>query len=188
MVKLKLTILFSVFILAVSAQEKVDKYYCANLGQSFNIRASTNPDNKPILYLEVFSGILKDRYYFKFDKNHSAFIEALLKAKAKFTEWKKTVKENDVSYTIKEMDVAFPIVEVWMYDSFEKKFTYLETLNLRPIFSVLGNKECRLQLSASSELLSETAYSIVLVKEREFDKLASKVSAENLLLKLAKAK
>lgn len=188
MKKFTLTILFIIQATLTIAQEKIDTYYSSWLGRDFNIRAINGNNDKPILYLEVFNGILHDRYYFKIDNELISFIAALSQAKSKFLDWKQVVNDNDVSYTTKPMDIVFPSVVVCWYDSFEKKFTFLERLNLKPIFNVTNNGECRFQLSALSDLSNGQAYSVILSNAKEFNKLISKISSETLLSKLAKSK
>ena len=188
MVRVKLIILFLILPLLSFAQDKIDDYYSSELGRKFNIRASSDQINQPTIYLEVFTGILKDTHYFKLGNERTAFIKALEQAKIQFVSWKNSVKENNVSHALKRMDITFPLVEIYAYDGIDQTFKYLETLELKPIFSVLGNNQCRFQLSAVSTLSNELAYSILFTKEKEFNKLSSKISAEIVLRKIEMVK
>ena len=185
MQKITLIIILTALSTFAIAQEKISTYHASNLDRIFNIRAIIGNNNNPILYLEVFSGILHDRYYFKIDNELGDFISALSEAKEKFLDWKKIVKTNNVSYTLKPMGITFPHVAVYWYDSFDKQFTFIERLNLMPAFSATNSK-CEFELLALSGLSKDQAYSITLSTDKEFNKLISKISPETLLSKLAK--
>lgn len=179
------TIFFIMFMAAAFAQEKIDTYKSAILYRNFNIRAKLDSNKKAILYLEVFNGILVDKYYFKIEDNLPFFVDALTQAKSKFLEWKKYSKENKINQAIKPMDIVFPSVSIYFYDSFDKKFTYIEDLELMPIFNVTGYNDFRFQLSALSVLVEDQAYSIILTRAKEFDKLITRISPDRLLAKLS---
>ena len=182
---MKLFTLFAVLSISVSAQEKVGTYNSSSLRREFNIR-TISENNTPILYLEVFNGLLQDRYYFKVDELAS-FIDALSQTRSTFVSWQKIAKGNNYPITTKGMNISFPVISVYWYDSFDKKFTFLENLNLMPIFTV-SNRECRFQLSALSAIVKDQAYSVVLSNAKEFDKLISNISPDALKTKLYKLK
>ena len=185
--KYNLTVLFVMFVLTTFAQEKIGTYYSSDLKQTFKIKAASASSDKPVLLLEIYGGILKDSYYLKLDQELTLFIEALSRAKAKYSEWKKIAKDNNVDFTTKLMDVSFPPVSVFWYDSFENKYTFIESLNLLPGFNV-SNRTYTFRLSALSTRLENQAYSITMSNEKEFDKLISKISPEYLLNKLDQTK
>jgi len=184
-IPLLLAILF--FSITGKTQEKIDTYEQSLTQVHFNIRANFDDNNKPILFLEVFSGI-RDRYYIKLDENLIQFIEAISKSKTTFLEWKQIAKDNQVEYTIKPMNILFPMVEVYEYDSFDKTYQIIERVQLLAGFCVYTYSGGSFSLGALSNVYKNRSYNIEFNNSKQFDKFITKISPESIKSKLNKRK
>ena len=110
----KLLLLFSMLILTCSvyAEQTVGKYQNTYFGKEFEIEAAQKNDKLQSVYIGIEAKDAKYAFISVDGKDLELFKVALELVKAKYLDWMKVAKENNVTEMDKEFDIKFPSVSV----------------------------------------------------------------------------
>ncbi len=162
------------------AQEKIGFYTCSYFDKELSVEYS---DKFKEYYIQIMGENESTLIYFTIKKvKIENFRQALADTKAKYVEWTKVAKDNDVDKYDKDMDISFPTGGGAWYGS-KWWFTFSATPD--PRFLVTNGKYLCLLFSgkkftaSSNEYIDEKAYWVFSSPE-EIDELITLLSEESL--------
>lgn len=182
---MKKVVLFIVSMLmatTVFAEKVVGTYTMAETSK--DIEAAF--DNKGVLkvFIEVLGEYKNDKVMIKIDgeQDLNEFIAQLKYCKAKFIEWDKVAKANNVTDYTKKYDVTFPNIEVWWRGS--KWFSTFKRNLFKPIFMVGDDGKSSFGVGGKAtdwdnEYIDQQWY-LILMSSAEFDSLINALNPEKI--------
>lgn len=131
MKKFIVALLILVCSLPMLAETQVGSYTMA--GKDKRIEAYIDKKGNLKVFIEIVGEHSKEEVSLKLDGagNVSEFVSSLILAKAKFVEWDKVAKDNQVTDMNKAIDIKFPNCEIWWrgtkyYSSYAHDFVRLK--------------------------------------------------------------
>ncbi len=189
MKKTILLILVSIlFSLSVAAQEKFTTYDNVYGKKTYDIQLSLKDTDKFTLYIDAMSldKLHKTGGFMVDNKKHQGFIDALSQAKAKYQEWVKTAKDNNVNELDKEMKIKSRVAGFFLYGG-DWHFQYM--VNLTFDFKILesgGETEYLLIVrsgkmqSSSNQFMDVDGVVLVFSSDIEIEEFTSAISLEKI--------
>jgi hypothetical protein len=189
MKKIFLLLFIMLFAVCAKAQQTVDRYQNTYFGKEFEIEATQENDK----IQKVFIGIeAKDAMYafISLDgKDLELFKTALELVKAKYLNWVKVAKDNNVTEIDKEFDIKFPSVTI-AWSGSEWWFSFGQRVKMR--FLILDSGKmiavwAPKVTSSSNRYIDEQIY-FAFEGAEDFDSLISQLNYQAILDQLLNKK
>jgi len=175
------------------AQEKFTTYDNTYFGKTYDIKLSLEEED---LYIDAMAlDELYDKGGLRISKEQRQdFLNAIAEAKAKYKEWVKTAKENNVRELNKSMNIESKVGGYFLYGS-DWKFQL--SVNLTFDFQILEDEgELKYLLifrtgelkSSSNEHLKVDGFLLVFSSVNEIDAFTNKISSQKINAFIAKPK
>lgn len=187
----KSLLLFTVILLTfcVKAEQTVGKYQNTYFGKEFEIEAAQKNDAIKSVYIGIEAKDTKDAFISVDGNDLESFKNALELVKAKYLDWVKVAKENNVTEMDKEFDIKFPSVTIAWFGS-KWWFSFGQRIKMR--FLILNSGKMVAVwtpkvTSSSNRYIDEQVY-FALEGEEDFDSLISQLNYQNILAQLLNKK
>ncbi len=174
---------------SVYAEQTVGKYQNTYFGKEFEIEAAQKNDKLQSVYIGIEAKDAKYAFISVDGKDLELFKVALELVKAKYLDWMKVAKENNVTEMDKEFDIKFPSVSVawsgskWWFSFGQKIKMRFLILDSGKMIAVWAPKVT----SSSNRYIDEQIY-FALEGEEDFDSLLSQLNYQAILDQLLNKK
>ncbi len=170
------------------SQEKMTSYDNSYIEKTYDISTYFPDNNKFTLYIDALS---IDEYYEKTGfrithKQYEDFVQAIKKAKIKYSEWVQTAIENEVTDMDKQMSISCKVGgyfyggDEWKFDDFVSPiFNFRITDNSGESRHMLVVLSGTLNSSTNSYIDAKGA-ALVFMNEGEIDSFLEKISIEEI--------
>lgn len=187
----RIFLLISIMILAVcaKAEQTVGKYQNTYFGKEFEIEAALKNDKIQSVYIGIEAKDAKHAFIAIDGKDLESFKTALELVKAKYLDWVKVAKGNNVTEMDKEFDIKFPSVTI-AWSGSKWWFSFGQRVKMR--FLILDNGKmiavwAPKVTSSSNRYIDEQIY-FALEGAEDFDNLLSQLNYQTILDQLLNKK
>lgn len=187
----KIFLLLISIILSCSAyaEQTVGRYQNTYFGKEFEIEAAQENDKLQSVYIGIEAKDAKKAFISVDGKDLELFKTALELVKAKYLDWVKVAKENNVTEMDKVFDIKFPSVTIawsgskWWFSFGQKIKMRFLILDSGKMIAVWAPKVT----SSSNRYIDEQIY-FALEGQEDFDNLISQLNYQNILDQLLNTK
>lgn len=183
--KVMMTTLMMCLMTMVSfGQEKYTTYDNLYVEKAYEVSISHKDNGKYTLYVDMFSmdklskrgGIIMN------EKEHDLFLSTLNEAKAKYTEWVNTAKENNVTDLSKSMTYKVKVGGFFQYGS---KWNFQHIVHLTFEFRIVDGENLLIVrtgklTSSSNRFMKHDGFVFVFQNEKEIDDFVNILSVDKV--------